>query len=167
MRFKPVRGFWRNRSALIRLGLTPSELGIVEPWLARFVPSRKPPQMIYILQKNSGLARRVRAVAASRAQSSMLDAENKTYSNSASYSWSIHQLLRNANRPVRRTAPEVVYAVVRLHRAQENPSAASRVRVQDVYDNHAAAERARELLRLRHPDTPWAVITYPVGEMLF
>jgi len=162
-----VRGYWRQRAALQVLGRSRSEAGLAAHWLDRWAPAREPVTMIWFLQKNRSLARRVRAVAVSRAQSSELNARNSIHANAVSYSWHGHQLLNNRNRPMRGASPSVVHALVRLHRHVQQPGIETRVRVLETYASRSAAEKALETRTRAHSDRPLAVITYPVGEVLF
>lgn len=162
-----VRGFWRQRALLRDLGMSRRDAGFAAHGLDRWVPVREPATVIWFLQKNSSLARRVRAVAVSQAQSSALDAQSKTRENGDSFSWNGHQLLNNRNKSIRGAEPSVAHALVRTHRYVQHPGIETRVRVLDTYENLAAAQKALAERTRRDSHTPLAVITYPVGEMLF
>ncbi len=123
--------------------------------------------MIWFFQKNTRLGRRVRAVAISTAQSSALSARSRTAEYEDSFAWNGHQLLNDRNKPIRGAAPNVVHALVRTHRFVQRPSTETRVRVLETYASRAVAEKALAKRLQSDSDNLLAVITYPVGEMLF
>lgn len=162
-----VRGFWRQRAILRELGISRREASFAAHWLDRWLPPRKPVTMIWFFQKNTRLGRRVRAVAISTAQSSALSAQSQTPEYEDSFAWNGHQLLNDRNKPIRGAAPNVVHALVRTHRFVQHPSIETRVRVLETYESRAAAEKALAKRLQSDSDSLLAVITYPVGEMLF
>lgn len=155
-----------QRRLLRRLGLDTAELGIPVPWYARVLSADRGTRWVWVLQKNSSAPKRVRAVATNATQRTSLDDLNRASSNSTHYSWSRFELQGRRWWWLGRTASEV-HALVRLPHGYEQPSAAIKVRVHSVYTDRHSAVRELTEATVTFPNDVWAVITYPIGEMLF
>lgn len=149
------------------MDLTREQVGLLKSRLSAFFKEDSDELMIWMLQKNSSLARRVRAVSATEEQMHQLNADSKRMPQHKDFAWSGHRLLGDNGRPVRVPEPEFVHALVELHHRVDNPNAENRVKIVDVYVEREYAERAQQRQASRYPDVPWAVITYPVGQVLF
>lgn len=163
----PVTGYWHRRSIMRQFGLSRADVGLREPWFNGRLPDRRAPIWISVLRKNSSVRRRVRAIAATSQQVAALDTLNKQNPNHEHYNWQMLPLLGRYDMPSRGTAPEFVHALVELHHPVENPTIACRVRVRSVHTKHEYAGQALARESATYPRGLWAVITYPVGEMLF
>mgnify|MGYP006292732453 CR=1 FL=1 len=158
---------WERRRMMKPLALTSTSDGPRLARLARHLRNRRGAIVIWVLQKNSGVPKRVRAVAASDVEMLELDACNHEFENSALYVWHGHELLGRHGWPARGTAPTSVHALVHTARVLHEPGIESQVCIDAVYAERSAAERAVAARRRSLPESSWAVITYPVGTMLF
>lgn len=158
---------WENSPVMKQIALGKMHAGPPLLRLAGLLQNRRAAIEIWVLQKNSGTPKRVRAVATSDAEMSELDTCNREFENSSLYAWQGHKLLGRRGKLARGTAPRSVHALVRTARALHEPGIESQVSVDEVYSERSAAERAVAARRRLHPDCSWAVITYPVGMMLF
>lgn len=157
----------RSKRRLVRqLGLDGAELGVTAPWYSHFLPKARGNSWIWVLHKNSSVPKRVRAVAANAEQRTSLNALNRTSANSAHFTWSRFELQGRKGGRHGQTPCEV-HALVRTRQEYAQPNADIKVRVDSVFEDRDTADRALNEMTAKFPTNTWAVITYPVGEMLF
>lgn len=166
-RIDPGGGFLYRQAILRETGLTRQEAGFPEPGPFERFFERKSAPMIWMLHKNSSVPRRIRAVAATDAQMSELDALNKLFKNSSAYAWSGYRLEDIPRARHKNVTLEEIHALAHTRRELQRPGIESRVRIEAVFTDRSNANRALERENRRRPDIPWVVITCPVGEMLF
>lgn len=164
---RSLLAFLQRRRIWHRLGMTPGDLGLRPRWFERGPLRPRPTPRVWILQKNSGRRRRIKAVAITPAQLSALMTIAQSSPNHELFSWSGFDLKGPEREQSQERSLSEVHALVLLHHEQPSPGIVSRARVQQVFTDRESAEEALRSERgnpIRHP---WAVITYPVGEMLF
>lgn len=152
----------RKRRLARQLLLDPTELGVSAPWHSRFLPGARNTGWIWVLQKNSGVPKRVRAIAATAPQRASLAALGCGAEHNAHFSWRGFELQGRNSRRLRE-----VHALVSTRHAYVQPTPALQVRVVAVFARRNIANRELDKMMAKFPTDHWAVITYPVGEMLF
>lgn len=170
LKLVPSRGviaFIRRRRIWRIMGMTPMDLGVRPRWFERGPLRPRAAARVWILQKNSGRRRRVKAVATTPEQLSALNVIHQKSANSGLFTWSGFDLDGRGRQQADDRPLAEVHALVMLHHAHSEPGATSAVRVVAVFVDIAKAQRALEERVSGARNQAWAVITYPVGEMLF
>ena len=142
---------WRLRREMRKSGTDPN-------WI-----NDNPTSHVWVLQKNSSVPKRVLAVSSTSQQRHRLDDLTSQRPNHDMYVWHGFEV-QGMPRPQQL---HEVHAVVSLREPVVKVTAASKVRVESVHLNQSDAERERDRQAKQFPTTTWAVVTYPVGELLF
>jgi len=162
-----LRAFLERRRLWRMMGIAPDVMGLRPRWFERGPLRPRPTPRVWILQKNSGRRRRIKAVAITPDQLSALMTIAQSSPNHELFSWSGFDLKGLERKHSQERSLSEVHALVLLHHEHPSPGTASRARVQQVFSDREAAEAALSSKRGDLTRHPWAVITYPVGEMLF
>lgn len=158
---------WLIRRRFRQMGLPVQASGSLGGVFGRTSADSRTRPFIWVLQKNSSVPKRIRAVCVTTEQQRSLSKQSELLENRDLYCWRGFPLGGAKRRPNPQVPLEEVHAVVELREATESVSIASKVRVTEVYVDRRAAEDACARLSRQHPQLAWAVITYPVGRMLF
>ena len=123
----------------------------------------QPLSFVWVLQKNSGVPKRVRAISCTSEQHQQLNDLTQQQPNCEHYSWKGFEV-----QGVLRGQPlQEVHALVSLRESVVKVTTAHKVSVDSIYAERTAAERECLQRIGKFPDFNWAVVTYPVGRMLF